>query len=114
MNRVVDLAQAYQQNKVKKTLIGIENFINVCVQDNKPEIIKAISKMKNFEASYIVESFAFQMISGMFIEKTQDELLKMIAGGSIFKVKDDLLAAIYNDTEIQEVIEEKNLVSSSF
>lgn len=101
MNQIVDLAFAYKVNKGKKISVGIENFLNECVRENKQEIINTISRLTEYEPLFIIETFTFEILSGMFAQKNQKELLEIIAGGSLFKIKDRLLEAFLMDAEIK-------------
>ncbi|MFS0776054.1 hypothetical protein ABC255_08620 [Neobacillus sp. 3P2-tot-E-2] len=104
MNQLVDLQFAYKVSKSKPITLGIENFLNECVRENKEEVIKAISRLTEYQPDFIIETFAFEILSGMFAQKTQKELLDIIKGGSLFKIKDKLITAFYNDTDIQATI----------
>ncbi|MFP5111856.1 hypothetical protein ACSU64_05690 [Bacillaceae bacterium C204] len=106
MNQLVDLAFAYKTSKEKKLPVGIDNFINGCVQENKEEMIKTISRLKEYDSMFIIETFAYEILSGMFAAKTHKELLQIIAGGSLFKIKDKVINAFLNDEDIKQIMGE--------
>lgn len=104
MSQLVDLAFAYKASKRNVISEGIENFLYECVLENKEEMIKAISRLKQYESMFIIETFAFEILSGMFAHKNKKELLQIISSGSIFKIQQRLLEVFTSDVEIQGVM----------
>jgi hypothetical protein len=104
MNQIVDLAEAYKSSSEKRKVNGIENFLNECVQQNKAEIVKSIMNLKQYDFMFVIETFAFRILSGMFAHKTQTELINIIESGSIFLLKDRLVAEFLADEEINSCV----------
>ncbi|MBT2736142.1 hypothetical protein [Bacillus sp. ISL-7] len=103
MVTMVQLQEAYKVGMAKRKP-SIKNFLRQCVQDNKDEIIKALTNMTQFDSIYIMETFAFQILGGMFSEKEKEELIEIIKSGSLFKIKDQLIDAFYNDKDINQLL----------
>ncbi|MBT2656638.1 hypothetical protein J7E81_15570 [Bacillus sp. ISL-18] len=100
---MVNLEEAYKVGMAKKKP-SIKNFLRECVKDNKEEIIRALTNMKQFDSIFIMETFAFQILGGMFSEKEKEELIDIIKSGSLFKIKDQLIDAFYNDQDINKLL----------
>ncbi|MGE8079266.1 hypothetical protein [Peribacillus loiseleuriae] len=101
----VDIVQAYQQAfEKKKQRSNLDNFLAECVDGNKDQIIKAIKNMKCYDQMFIIETVTFNILSGIFAEKSQSQLLDLIASGSVFKIKDSLIEKILLDDDIQSVL----------
>ncbi|WP_419955916.1 hypothetical protein ACN6MT_11245 [Neobacillus niacini] len=109
MSQLTQLALAYKIGKEQKLPTGIDNFINACVIENKFELIKAIDVLNDYSSIYIVESFVCTILKGIFLEKSREDMLNTIAGGSIFKIYQKLFDSFLNDEDIKQVIEGGNV-----
>jgi hypothetical protein len=105
----VDLAFAYKTSKQNKLPTGIDNFLHECVRENKEEIVKSISRLHQYQPMFIIETFTYEIISGIFAAKSQKELLTIIKSGSVFGIKEKLISAFLNDVDIKQVIEGGNV-----
>lgn len=98
MNAVLDAAVNSNEE------LGISKFVAECVENNREFVISTIKNMEKYDPSYIIDTIVFQIISTAFKNKGHRELVEVIAGGSIFHLKDALINAFINDASVREVI----------
>lgn len=97
MNAVLDAAVNTNEE------IGFNKFVAECVEMNRDMVITTIQNMKKNDPSYIIDTIVFKIITTHFINKSHQELVEAIAGGSIFQLKDALINAFHNDVAVKEV-----------
>jgi hypothetical protein len=103
MNVVIDLASA-KFNRTNQYEESAVRFVASCVEMNRNMIISMIQSMPTVDVNYILEAITYQILSNIFGNKSQQELLQLISGGSIFKLKDLLLEEFHDDKAILSVL----------
>lgn len=97
MNQVLEFNRIKAQQADTKAL---ESFVTECIRLNKEAVLNAVSVTKNVDPIYVIETFTFQIIGMILSEKDKQEILNDVIGGSLFLLKDKLVAGFKETLKI--------------
>ncbi|MCM3394833.1 MULTISPECIES: hypothetical protein [Cytobacillus] len=85
-------------------LKDIEALIDECVSINKDMLIFSIKQSQGYSAEYILETFVYKILAGLYQDKTSEQLLELISGGGIFEVKELMMKKLQSNPDILSCI----------
>lgn len=94
-----------RSNRLNRSKDQYSDFCKVCTEANRDQIIFSINKMGAKHVDNIIESFVCNLIGLAFVNKSQEELLELIKGGSLFSIHKQLEESFRNDPAISEAIQ---------
>lgn len=106
MNQLMD-RQIPRMKPFNPFLKDVEALIDECVSINKDMLIYSLNKSQGYSSTYILETFVYKILAGLYQGKSSEQLLELISGGGLFEVKDMLLKAFQSDPDIVNSIPRK-------
>ncbi|MGD6781354.1 hypothetical protein ACQCT3_18130 [Sutcliffiella horikoshii] len=81
-------------------------FVTECIELNRHLVVEAINNLSNqFMPDFIIETYTDQIIAAMLANKSQQELLQMIASGKIFEARETIIHEFRNDFMVRKAIQ---------
>ncbi|WP_404443512.1 hypothetical protein LG307_14915 [Sutcliffiella horikoshii] len=79
-------------------------FVTECVELNRQSVVKAVQDLKQFSPDFIIETYTDQIIAAMLSNKSQCELIKLIANGQLFEARERIISEFKSDFAIRHVL----------
>ncbi|MGD6831402.1 hypothetical protein ACQCT5_04530 [Sutcliffiella halmapala] len=79
-------------------------FVTECVELNRHLVVEAMQLSNQFSPDFIIETYTDQIIAAMLANKSQDELIKVIANGQLFEARQRVIQEFKSDFQIRQVL----------